>query len=393
MDMTRKVVVVGGGVAGMAAAIMWSSKGFQVTLLERSDLPSPVDRGDVLHVGSLRAIDALGVELSGLGPVSNPINRFEILDECSRVLFSNPISALGARHTHLANLMWEHAGRLDNLEMAGQSVVKAILSDRVGRVIGVEANGREHRGLVVLASGSSARQLAGMPPGVVDAKPYDERFVNLLLRVTDLPERYRHTGVYTLSPRGIVVFVPLHDGLVRIGVQMIGRGSSERIEFLAEAIRRWPMLGTYGPSVEGVRVYRLQRTAAHHQYVPGMLIVGDAAHTVHPIGGQGIGLAMDDISALALSVAELPADPSPDLLDSVLADYSKKRCQQVRRRTCLLDILGDLAPSPITRSRLGTLLVRTLNVHPTVRGWVMASMGACPVTGAAEDFLVAERSK
>lgn len=388
-NIERKVVVVGGGVAGMGAAILWSSIGFDVTLLERSaELPSPVDRGDVLHVRALRAIRTLGVDLTDLSASANPLDRFEILDHRSRVLFGSTLSALAVRHTALADALWSYAQGLDNLKMLAGVPVNGIVADSDGRIVGAEAGGHQYLGLVVIAAGSSARRLSGMPAGLIEARPYGERFVNLLVRAADVPARLQHTGLYVLSPRGVVVFVPLPGGLARVGVQMVGDDRpAERTDFLDEAVRRWPILSDFGLSLEGTRVYRLQHALARSMYVPGMLILGDAAHTVHPVGGQGIGLAMEDIAALGAALADISVPPARDTLDSVLGDYSERRGTEVRRRTRPLGVLGRMSSHPVTRTTVARGAIRPLNAHTAIRRAVLEAMGACSVPGTVEDTI------
>lgn len=383
----RKVVVVGGGVAGMGAAIVWASMGFDVTVLERAaKLPSPVDRGDVLHVRAARAIRSLGVDLTGLTAASNPLDRFEILDHRSKVLFGSVLSASAVRHTALASVLFEHARRHENVEMLANTPVHAILSDRHGRVVGVEAGHREHLGLVVMAAGGAAGQLSGMPPGLIQARSYGERFINLLVRSDEVPARFQHTGLYVLSPRGVLVFVPLLGGLLRVGVQMLDRErGATGTDLLDEAVERWPMLSEFGLTLEGPRVYRLQRTLARSMYVPGMLIVGDAAHTVHPVGGQGIGLAMEDLAELQAALTTMLGLSTRGGVDSVLGRYSDIRAEQVRRRTQPIDVLGRLSSRSVTRTAVGRSAVRPLNCHRAVQKRVVEALGACATPNGIEE--------
>jgi 2-polyprenyl-6-methoxyphenol hydroxylase-like FAD-dependent oxidoreductase/phosphohistidine swiveling domain-containing protein len=384
----REVIVVGGGVAGMGAAIVWASMGSNVTVLERAQLPSPVDRGDVLHVRAARAIRSLGVDLTGLIAESNPLDRFEILDHRSRVLFGSVLSAGAVRHTALASVLCEHARGHGNIEMLANTPMRAILRDRHGRVVGVEAGHREHLGLVVMAAGSAAARLPGMPPALIEGRSYGERFVNLLVRSEGVPAWFQHTGLYVLSPRGVLVFVPLPGGLLRVGVQMLdGDRPAEGIDFLDEAAQRWPMLSEFGMTLEGPRVYRLQRTLARSMYVPGMLIVGDAAHTVHPVGGQGIGLAMEDLAELKTALTAMLGTPTRCGVDSVLAHYSDIRIQRVRRRTRPIDVLGRLSSRSVTRTAVGRSAVRPLNCHPAVQKKVVEALGACAVSKGIEETI------
>jgi 2-octaprenyl-6-methoxyphenol hydroxylase len=88
--------------------------------------------------------------------------------------------------------------------------------------------------------------------------------------------------------------------------------------------------------------YPLERQRANHDVQPRAVLVGNAAHTLHPVAGQGFNLALRDVAALAerlAHAARLGADPG-DL--ALLEDYSAARRPDIDRVERDTDLLARL---------------------------------------------------
>jgi len=99
-------------------------------------------------------------------------------------------------------------------------------------------------------------------------------------------------------------------------------------------------------------VYRLSRSLAHTLWIPGAALVGDAAHTVHPAGGQGMNLAFQDAELLAECVSEAAARAGA--LDRGCRRYSVTRRRQVKRvlrLTHIIGLLGSIERRSLIRAR------------------------------------------
>ncbi len=86
--------------------------------------------------------------------------------------------------------------------------------------------------------------------------------------------------------------------------------------------------------------------------IPGAALVGDAAHTVHPVGGQGMNLAFQDAELLADLLGH--AQGRADLLDEATRLYSDGRRRQVKRvlhLTHVMGLIGSLESLPLIRAR------------------------------------------
>lgn len=101
--------------------------------------------------------------------------------------------------------------------------------------------------------------------------------------------------------------------------------------------------------------FPLTRRHAHNYVKPGFALVGDAAHTIHPLAGQGVNIGMQDVAVLADQL--LKAQDAQEPLGSlkVLNAYEKKRIQENRKMICAMEFFyrafsNDIAPAALIRT-------------------------------------------
>ena len=146
-----------------------------------------------------------------------------------------------------------------------------------------------------------------------------------------MPERsHQNTAWQRFLPDGPLAFLPLHDGRVSVvwsttpdkATWATKAENKELAESLAKASDH--LLGNL--TIAGPRgSFPLRSQHAERYVLPGLALVGDAAHAVHPLAGQGANLGIADSAALvssvsdALSRGEYPGDIS------TLRNYERQR--------------------------------------------------------------------
>ncbi|MBX9827303.1 MAG: FAD-dependent monooxygenase [Xanthobacteraceae bacterium] len=348
------VLVAGAGVAGLAAALGFARNGARVQVLERRALDQGGERGDVLHFGGWQALERLGVgewiEKSRLREVS----RFEIWDEDRRALVALDLSEKGpARilrtipYSRLRHCLVAACLRTGNVSFLWNLAATDLATDdSTARVTGfLTTRGRLTASLSVIATGTTGLARSQRIP----ARPqHDYQQIFVSAHAQDRSGSL-HAGIYVLSRRGILIAVPLAEQRLRLGLQV--PSGRQRIDdsrsFLEEAELRLPRVASQIDQVGDVQQYALKSQLADIFSVPGAVLCGDAAHTVHPAGGQGMNLAL--VNAVSLVHRLHPVLASPERTDAEGAAWGREARARAKRVHFRTDVLGRLAS---TRSPL-----------------------------------------
>lgn len=154
--------------------------------------------------------------------------------------------------------------------------------------------------LLVGADGapSKVRQLAGIDTG---GWGYAQKAVVATVRTA---EPHQETAWQRFLPTGPLAFLPLHDGCCSIvwsttpaqADALLTLNEHDFAQALAEAFE-WRLGSIVQVGAHGAFPLRLQH--AHAYVKPGIALIGDAAHVVHPLAGQGVNLGLLDAATLA----------------------------------------------------------------------------------------------
>jgi 2-octaprenyl-6-methoxyphenol hydroxylase len=328
------VLVVGGGLVGASLACALAPLGLQVTLLEAAEPrqpnpPSYDDRTLALGGASCRILEGLGL-WSAVEPSATPIRQVSVtemgrpghvvMDAATMGLpaFGHVVEARAfgeavlTRLDLLEGVRFEWPVRATALTQSEEAVV--VEADRDGKPEAWQAR------LVVGADGadSSIRSLLG-----IDAHTHDYGQVAVICNVT--PERFHDgrafermtpTGPFALLPHvgercGLVWCVPGAEGQSLLDL--------EADAFLERATERsGGVLGSLNRC--GRRsLYPLRRVVPDQDRAGRVLLLGNAAHAIHPVGAQGFNLGLRDVAVLAELIADAlnrpgeagdPGDPS-----------------------------------------------------------------------------------
>ena len=344
--------IVGGGPVGLATALALQQAGFRVALIERGAEPAPYRpeihdaRVYAIAPESARFLDRLGVWPAIAATRISPYSAM-------RVWAREPAQALAfdAADAGAAQLGWivEHGlilacawSRLEAVDCWLHAPIEAILLPQADGEIGeLHLEGAVVRArLIVAADGadSQLRELAGIE---TIAWSYPQRALICHIRTE---RKHGDTAYQRFLPSGPLALLPLADGRCSI-VWSADTALADELMALDDAAFR-ARLGAASQGVLGEILAATPRSAVPlrllhaREYVrPGLVLIGDAAHAIHPLAGQGVNLGFADAAQLSTTLVEARAAGRDETSLRTLSRYARARKAENLEMLALTDTL------------------------------------------------------
>jgi len=376
---TIDVAVVGGGMVGAAAALALARAGFATALVE-ARAPTPwraEDEVDLRVVGlapsSIALLDGLDVWTSIRERRAASYARMHVWDARTGAAVDFDAAADGrawlgwiAENNLVQWTLWqalEAAGvqRLCPAQVTGYEARedRVVLELEAGEAANLSAR------LLVAAdgAGSPLRKLAGL-----DTHGHDYGQRGVVAHVTT--ERpHQHTAWQRFLPGGPLALLPLADGRSSI-VWSLPEAEAGRVLALDDAafcaelgvasdFRLGPVLATTGRAAFPLRLQLADRYQAER-----LMLLGDAAHVVHPLAGQGVNLGLRDVAELRDTLVAAREAGRDIAAAHVLRRYARRRRSADTLDAWSFDALGRIyawQAAPLVAARaLGVRLVDRL---------------------------------
>jgi 2-octaprenyl-6-methoxyphenol hydroxylase len=343
-SLTAEVVVVGGGPAGLTAAIALASAGVDTALVAKRR-SAPEHRTTALLDSSVKALDALGVwELCQAHAA--PLRMMRIVDDTARLVRAPEVCFVASE------IGLDAFGH--NVENRFLDAALEARADRVAALVRIEGEAEaieiEHERITVrcdgmalsarLAIGAEGRRsLCRIAAGIdTHRRSYPQTALTFNL-AHSRPHHHTSTefhtaaGPFTLVPlpgqRSSLVFVvdPAEvSRLLELADADIAAEIERRSHSILGRIEVEPGRGVFPLAIETATRFGARRVA----------LVGEAAHVIPPIGAQGLNLGLRDAATIAeLVVADRMGD-----VGELTERYDHMRRADVTSRTLAVDLLN-----------------------------------------------------
>ncbi|PJK12117.1 2-octaprenyl-3-methyl-6-methoxy-1,4-benzoquinol hydroxylase [Lysobacteraceae bacterium NML120232] len=337
-SMKRDVIVVGAGVVGAACALSLASVGLDVALVE-AGVPARFSaqqrdlRVYALAADNAALLDALGVWASIRSARAQPYRRMWVSDAArpETLVFSADDFArreLGwiVENNLLADRLWQGA-QAAGVETLSQTRINGFEQRSDGARLLLDSGETLEARLVVAADGANSRlrELSGI---AVSEHDYQQQGV---VAYVQLEKPHQHTAWQRFLPTGPLAFLPCDDDRLCSIVWSLPNAEAERVLALDEDLFALELGHAFAGRFGEVRpvskrvALPLKRRLAAQQLQGRLLLMGDAAHAVHPLAGQGVNLGLRDVAAFHQSTMRARTKGGDFAASSRLQRWARER--------------------------------------------------------------------
>jgi len=366
------IAIVGGGMVGASLACALGNQALRVAIIEAHDikLDTPAsydDRAIALSYGTAQIFRTLGIWQDLQNHVT-PIKHIHVSDKghigVTRINYQEEnVDALGYVITarELGRVLYRMLSKYDNIDLISPAHLEIIeFSDEHAKAIyKISQSTKSHTlktQLLVAADGgnSSVRKLMDIKTVQHD---YQQSAITANI-TTSIP--HNNIAYERFTSQGPLAILPMQENRCSLvwtwpadrAGQIMELSDEEFLSRLQSAFGS--RLGTF-TQLGQRHCYPLKLVKAKSQVKRRLALIGNAAHTLHPIAGQGFNLGMRDVAALAQIVVDEKKAGSDIGLLRVLQPYQQWRQQDQRRIIGFTDNLvkifsNQFAPLALARN-------------------------------------------
>ncbi|EHU1904435.1 TPA: FAD-dependent monooxygenase [Acinetobacter baumannii] len=390
--MQQQVIIVGGGMVGLSLSLMLAKANIAVKLLEAVKYPNYDDQNVVPYHSSFdarnTALSRRSVQIyqklglwDALQQHATPILQVHITEQGSfgkarLIAEQEKVESFGQviENAWLGRVLLTQVRQQPLIELIDGVQVTALTQDaeqvhieaqRGDEVLKLESK------LLIAADGrdSFCRQAIGVG---VDVHDYDQVAIVTTVQTS---KPHEHVGFERFSALGPLALLPLPGEYRRSVVWPVKKGTEgewlgeENDQHFLDALQK-----TYGDRAgkfekTGKRFsYPLSQVLAHKQAVGRVILMGNAAHTIHPVAGQGFNLCLRDADVLLrYLVNQLSTSDDIGNPDNLLA-YEQARLSDQQRviKFCDTVVRGFSNQNPLLKLIRNTGLI-AFDVIPGVK--------------------------
>ena len=347
---TCDVLIIGGGLAGASLACALEASGLSIEIIEAHPLntdsqPCYDDRTVALSYGSRVIFEAMGL-WHAMADKIEAIKTIHISDRghlgVTRLRHDEEgVEALGyvAENRVLGEVLYQRLADNQNVTLHCPAEMLSLQQSDESVSVSYQQEGEEHAltaGLLIVADGVNSKTREMLQIGV-SRQDYQQSAV--IANVTP-GQPHQNIAYERFTDTGPLAFLPMTDNRCSV-VWTVPTEQADELAALDDETFLEKLQQRFG-----FRLGYLQKTGQRHVYplalveatqvVRGrVVLMGNAAHAIHPVAGQGFNLALRDIALLA----ELLTLRSSETMAETLATYVEMRQQDAQRVYRLTDTL------------------------------------------------------
>ena len=354
--------IIGGGLAGATLALALSriqvpsSARLRILLLERRVMPSSNvavedTRAIAISVGSLHALAELGI--ADIFTANNSeIKKIHISDaghmgrvclsaEDYRLPYFGKVVSLSDVETELYERI-SHVG--SGIELVSSSSVAGICNDSLGKII-VTDNGKEYHASTVLISEGSDNKLCQSFGVNYVRKDFGQTAIVTSIKFSHpIPslawERFTASGPLAILPMGNNLYSVVWTVNAVDAARLI---EMDKFSFIKELQLAFGFRAGKIIMLGNRQSFPLYQSIASNVVIdPHLILFGNAAHTIHPVAGQGFNLTVRDIHQFVTGYAMRTLSADRLSITHLMQEYNRRRMSDVNHVVYLTSSLINI---------------------------------------------------
>ncbi len=389
MNKKFDAIIVGGGLVGMSMAVALARAGINIAVIEKTKIDTLFDprfdgRVSAIALGSKYILDDIGA-WEYMQPHAEPILDIRVTEGATPFFLHYDHKEVGdepfgfiVENRYIRYGLHRAAESLKNLTLIDNYSIKDMVQESDDVTITASDGKTLRSNLLIAADGkiSQARDLAGIK---TTSWEYNQTAIVCTIEHS-LPhhglaqERFFPIGPFAVLPmqnnRSSLVWVEPND---RVGIYM----ELPEDEFVQEIAER---VGSYLGDIKVVGnrfSYPLLLLHARKYTAQRFALIGDAAHGMHPIAGQGVNLGFRDVDVLAKLIIKQHSLGLDIGAESLLAEYASLRNFDNVLMLAATDLLNRLFSNNILpiRAARNIGLWAVVNMPPLKKIFMRHAMG------------------
>ena len=354
MKTNFEIIIVGAGVVGSTLAFLLAKEGLNVCLVDKGS-PHKVTYSDYF-LGRTSSLNLTSVDLlkdidiwEELSKFSTPVKKMFIWDGegdsniefQSKDIKENALAYIVSNNAIVSEL-FKQFSKLSNLTILTDNTLKNIIQDEENVQCLLSSRKNISAKLVVGADGifSTVRNISKIP---VRAWGYNHTAIVGSVIASEVNEK---TAWQVFTPNGPLAFLPF-DQANGANFSLVWSVNKEKLDFpldqkkaLVAALEERSELRLGKLNILGKTLsFPLNQLHAKKYYKERIVLVGDAAHTFHPLAGQGMNLGLSDVFSLYKVLSSSRRKGVDVGLDKVLITYEQQRKKYNLRMMALMEVL------------------------------------------------------
>ena len=366
------IAIIGGGLVGTSLALALDGLGLRVTLLEATDSatttpPGFDERTLALNWGSRQVLDAIGAWRS-IEPIAHPIHRLHVsnvghcgVTRLDRRLIGRPALGYVVPAQELGSALNRQMQENSAIEYRGATVCDRVEGVDQHVLIKCSTTSLQIKArVVVLADGGRSNLRQQFRLDIRD-QPYNQ---SVLVTTVETNRVHGQLAYERFTTDGPLALLPLNERYYALAWTLPRErapviAASPQTDFVDHLQQVFGDRAGRFLCCTRRQVFPLTLTDVPNAAANRCIAIGNAAHVMHPVAGQGLNLGLRDVAELAERLHNTHRRGGDIGSDAFLADYVAARRTQTRRVLGFTDGLVRLFSS----ERRGVSLTRNLALN------------------------------